>query len=212
MKYIVIAFLFIVSIGCVNYEQSPEVKAPENGPLDQSQLKAAYFAQGCFWCVEEIFEALNGVEEVISGYSGGDIENPTYKQVGSGSTKHAEAVKVIYDSTVISYQELLKVYFHAGDVTQVNGQGNDRGTQYRSIIFYANEREKEFIESYLKEYNMTEAPTQELAVQILPFDQFYQAEKYHQNFVKLHPDHGYVKAVSVPRYKKAIQYFPELLK
>ncbi len=173
----------------------------------QKGTAAAVFAQGCFWCVEEIFEAVRGVSEVVSGYAGGTEKNPTYKQVGSGSTGHAEAVEVQYDPNKISYEELLKVYFNAGDITQVNGQGNDRGKQYRSVIFYKSEQEKAQIEAYIKELD-----NPKIAVEVLPLQKFYKAEQYHQDFVKRNPNQGYVVGVSIPRYKKAIQKFPELLK
>ena len=172
----------------------------------------AVFAQGCFWCVEEIFEAVKGVKEAVSGYSGGMSKNPTYSSVGNGSTNHAEAVSVAYDSTVISFEELLKVYFNSGDITQVNGQGNDIGKQYRSIVFYNSELEKIQTENYIKKLEKSGVYTKKIAVEVLPLDIFYNAEEYHQNYVKLHPNEGYVKGVSIPRYKKAIIKFPDLLK
>lgn len=189
---------------CINGVSLTFIAAPN--------LKKAVFAQGCFWCVEEIFEAVKGVKEVVSGYAGGTEKNPTYKQVGSGSTSHAEAVEVTYDATIISYEDLLKVYFNAGDITQVNGQGNDRGSQYRSIIFYTSNKQKKQIESYIKKLEKSGNYSKPIAVEVAPFNTFYKAEDYHQNYVKLHPNQGYVKAVSIPRYKSAVKKFPELLK
>jgi len=211
MKYIIIAIAFICSLSCTNYAQNSKSNEVKERVVDESGYSVAVFAQGCFWCVEEIFESIVGVEGVISGYCGGEIENPTYKQVGSGATKHAEAVKVLYDPNVVSYEELLKVYFNSGDISQVNGQGNDRGPQYRSIVFYSDDNEKDLVNKYIERLN-TFTNSSVIAVEVLPLADFYDAEDYHQNFVKLNPDHGYVKAVSVPRYKKAIQEFPELLK
>ncbi len=175
-------------------------------------LEKAVFAQGCFWCVEEIFEMVKGVEAVVSGYSGGKEKNPTYEKVGSGMTSHAEAIQVIYDPSVITYQELLKVFFNSGDITQVNGQGPDNGRQYRSIAFYKNEKEKEQIETYIKEIDNSGKFKNKVSVEVAPFEKFYEAEDYHQDYVKLNPDQGYVRGVSLPRYQKAIKNFPELLK
>ena len=122
------------------------------GFAENSSTEKAVFAMGCFWCVEEIFESVRGVKTVVSGYSGGKENNPTYEEVGSGSTSHAEAVEVVYDPTEITYEQLLKVYFNSGDVTQVKGQGPDHGAQYRSVVFYKNEEQKKAIESYIKKY------------------------------------------------------------
>jgi peptide methionine sulfoxide reductase msrA/msrB len=175
-------------------------------------FERAVFAQGCFWCLEEIYEAVKGVKAVVSGYSGGKEKNPTYSKVGSGMTSHAEAIEVIYDPKVITYQQLLKVYFNAGDITQVNGQGPDMGRQYRSIVFYKTEEEKEQINNYINDLNNSGKLRGAVSVEVSPFEKFYIAEDYHQDYVKLNPDQGYVINVSVPRYQKAIKNFPELLK
>lgn len=178
----------------------------------QVALEKVVFAMGCFWCVEEIFEHVRGVKNVVSGYSGGTEPNPTYEQVGSGATSHAEAVEVTYDPKEVSYNQLLKVYFNSGDITQVNGQGPDIGAQYRSIVFYNNEEQKKAIESYIKDINDSKKYAAKVAVEVVSFSTFYTAEKYHQDYVRLNPNQGYVVGVSVPRYKKAIENFPELLK
>jgi len=180
--------------------------------VGENNSEKVVFAQGCFWCVEEIFEALNGVDNVVSGYAGGTEQNPTYRQVGSGSTSHAEAIEIAYNPDEISYEELLKVYFNAGDITQVNGQGNDIGTQYRSILFYNSDEQKQQIENYIKMLENSGKYNKKIAVEVLPASKFYIAEKYHQNYVKLNPNQGYVRSVSIPRYEKAIKNFPELLK
>ena len=191
---------------CMNGDAMYFQKAP--------MLERAVFAQGCFWCVEEIFEMINGVQEVISGYSGGTEKNPSYEQVGSGATSHAEAIEVIYDPKVVTYEQLLKVYFNSGDITQVNGQGPDRGRQYRSIVFYKNEQEKQQAEAYIKSLDASGKYKSKVAaaVEVVPFTKFYEAEGYHQDYVKLNPNQGYVQGVSLPRYYKAIKNFPELLK
>lgn len=191
---------------CINGDALEFVESKE------SNLVKAVFAQGCFWCLEEIFESLNGVKEVVSGYSGGNQKNPTYRQVSSGTSDHAEAVEVQYDPNIISYKDLLKVFFNAGDITQINGQGPDYGRQYRSIVFHQNEAEKNEIESYLKELKISKFKNQEIAVDVESFKKFYPAEDYHQDFVKKNPYQSYVLGVSKPRFNKAIKYFPELLK
>lgn len=178
---------------------------------DQS-LEKVVFAQGCFWCVEEIFEAIKGVSSVVSGYSGGEEKNPTYAQVSAGETGHAEAVEISYDPNVISYNDLLRVYFNSGDITQVNGQGNDLGKQYRSVVFYNNETQKQEVETYIANLNESGEFTEPIAVEIAKLEKFWVAEEYHQDYVKLNPNDAYVIAVSVPRYQESIMKFPELLK
>lgn len=179
---------------------------------EEQALKKAVFAQGCFWCVEEIFEAVKGVKSAVSGYAGGTEKNPTYEAVGRGNTAHAESVEITYDSNQITYKELLKVYFNSGDITQINGQGNDIGKQYRSIVFYNSKEEKEQVKNYIGKLEASGSYSKPIAVEVLPFKKFYKAEDYHQDFVKLNPNQGYVRNVSIPRYKKAIKKFPELLK
>ncbi len=180
--------------------------------VKQEQLKKLVVAQGCFWCVEEIFEAIKGVKEVVSGYAGGPEDKPTYKQVGSGMTGHAESVEITYDSLQISYDDLLKVYFNAGDITQVNGQGNDIGRQYRSVIFYNNDVEKQKANAYIEKLSSSGKYSNKIAVEVKPYINFFEAEKYHQDYITHNPNDGYVRGVSIPRFKKAILNFPELLR
>jgi peptide methionine sulfoxide reductase msrA/msrB len=180
--------------------------------IKKSKQESIVLAQGCFWCVEEIFESVRGVQEVVSGYAGGVEENPSYQEVGSGSTGHAESVQVFYNPDEINYEELLKVYFNSGDITQINGQGPDNGKQYRSIIFYNNDVQKKQAETYIDNLNKSGKYANKIAVDIMPFVKFYSAEDYHQNYVKLNPNQSYVVNVSIPRLKKAIKNFPELLK
>ncbi|MBP7183993.1 MAG: peptide-methionine (S)-S-oxide reductase MsrA [Saprospiraceae bacterium] len=179
---------------------------------EKSPYSTAVFALGCFWCVEEIFEHIKGVHEVISGYSGGHTANPTYEQVGMGRTGHAESILVKYDPALVSYEELLKVYFKSGDITQVNGQGPDDGDQYRSIIFYDSENQRDIIQNEIKKLENSGEYKDKISIEIKPFDIFYVAEDYHQDFVKLNPNENYVKAVSKPRFVKAITSFKDLLK
>jgi len=181
------------------------VKATQDG------LSKAYFASGCFWCVEAIYESVEGVRESISGYSGGHTKNPTYESSNTGKTGHAEAVEIIYDAEVVSFSTLVDVYFGSQDVSQFNGQGNDRGSQYRSIIFYQNEEQKNIIDDKIAALSKSIAPSK-VAAEVMPFQKFWIAEDYHQDFEKLHPDHGYIRAVSVPRLKKFQAKFPHLIK
>jgi len=186
-------------------EITPIKVATENG------LERAYFASGCFWCVEAIYESVKGVKESISGYSGGHTENPTYDSSNTGRTGHAEAVEIIYDPNVISFSDLVDVYFGSQNIIQVNGQGPDHGSQYRSIIFYQDAEQKAIIDSKISEIEK-EIGEGKVAAQVLPFQKFWVGEGYHQDFEKLNPNHGYIRNVSVPRLKRFQKKFPHLLK
>ncbi|MEO6719875.1 MAG: bifunctional methionine sulfoxide reductase B/A protein [Ferruginibacter sp.] len=176
------------------------------------KLSKATFAAGCFWCEEAVFESVKGVKEAISGYAGGEKENPTYEEVGSGTTGHAESVEVYYDSTQVSYPSLLKVYFASEDPTQVNGQGPDHGTPYRSLIFYRDSTEKRLAENYIDQLNKSGKYKDPIAVQVVPYTKFWQAEDYHQNYVAINPGERYVQMESIPRLRRAQKEFPELVK
>ncbi|CAI8249932.1 MAG: Peptide methionine sulfoxide reductase MsrA 2 [Formosa sp. Hel1_33_131] len=182
---------------------------PIEVPLENGMAKA-YFASGCFWCVEAVYESVNGVSEVINGYAGGHSENPTYQKSNTGRTGHAEAVEVIYNPTIVSFKTLVDVYFGSQNMTQVNGQGPDRGSQYRSIIFYQNEDQKTIIvqkkEALSSQLNVT------VAAEVYPFQKFWIGEDYHQNYERLHPNNSYIRNVSIPRLRKFQNKFPHLLK
>ncbi len=196
-----------------NSRQSAEKTAIKTvNTEDLDKLSKAYFASGCFWCVEAIYESLRGVEEVISGYSGGEIKNPTYQQVSSGRTKHAEAVEVYYDPEVVDYATLVKVFFGSHDPTTPNRQGPDRGPQYRSMIYYQSDSEKQIVEDYIKELEAAGTFDAKIVTEVVPFEVFYDAEDYHQDFERLNPNQPYVQAVSIPRLKRFQAKFPELLK
>ncbi|HSI71389.1 MAG TPA: peptide-methionine (S)-S-oxide reductase MsrA [Gillisia sp.] len=182
---------------------------PVEVPLENGLAKA-YFASGCFWCVEAVYESIKGVEESISGYSGGHTENPTYRSSNTGTTGHAEAVEIIYDPEVVSFRTLVEVYFGSQDPTQVNGQGPDIGSQYRSIVFFQNEEQKKIIEEVKNEVaNDYQKP---IAAEVLPFQKFWIAEDYHQDYEKLNPNNPYIQKVSIPRLNRFKQKFPHLLK
>ena len=175
------------------------------------KYKKAYFASGCFWCVESIYENLKGVKEVNSGYSGGKTTDPTYRQVMSGKTGHAEAIEVIYNPSEITFKTLVNVFFGSHDPTTLNKQGPDRGTQYRSIAFYENSIEKEIIENYITEllFNNT---YYKITTEVLKFKEFYLAEEYHQDYKKKNPYNPYILNVSAPRINKFKIDYSELLK
>ncbi len=218
-SFIVLITLFATMfIACGNANKKNEteeaVAQKEQTPVEvpsQEGYERAYFASGCFWCVEAIYESVKGVKESISGYSGGHTENPTYEESNTGRTGHAEAVEVIYDPNIISFKELVEVYFGSQNITQINGQGPDNGSQYRSIIFYQNEAQKKIIDTKISAIEK-ELGEGKVAAQVLPFQKFWKAEAYHQDFEKLHPDHPYIQNVSIPRLKKFQKKYPELLK
>ena len=173
-------------------------------------LERAYFASGCFWCVEAIYESVKGVKEVISGYSGGHTENPTYESSNTGRTGHAEAVEVLYDPTIVSFSSLVDVYFGSQNPSQINGQGPDRGSQYRSIVFYQNDDQKKIITA--KKDFLTKALNRKIAAEVTPFQKFWKAEGYHQDYEKRNPYNRYIQNVSFPRLKRFHSKFPELIK
>jgi peptide-methionine (S)-S-oxide reductase len=179
---------------------------------DLQDYETAYFASGCFWCVEAIFESVKGVKEVVSGYSGGKEENPTYEDVGYGRTTHAEAVEVYYNPEVISYLELVQVFFGSHDPTSLNRQGPDQGTQYRSIAFYKEQKEKQIIESYIGALEENKVYDRPIVTEVTKFDKFYKAEDYHQDYERKNPNNSYIRNVSVPRLNRFKQNFPEYLK
>ena len=158
------------------------------------------------------FESVEGVEEAISGYAGGTEKNPTYREVSYGNTSHAEAVAVYYDPTVISFQQLLTVFFVSHDPTTLNRQGPDRGAQYRSIAFYSSASEKQYIEAYIKALTQSKVYEQPIVTEVKAFDIFYEAEAYHQNYEKNHPYDSYILSVSIPRLNRFKAALPELLK
>lgn len=221
-KFIIIGYSLLLTIGACDVKSAADKTSSSNNAEAATQtetqqasnldgLHKAYFASGCFWCVEAVYESVRGVEESISGYSGGHTKNPTYQSSNTGRTGHAEAVEIYYDTTVVDFPTLLDVYFGSQNVAQVNGQGPDRGSQYRSIIFYQNDTEKKIIEQKIAEINDYIKP-EKVAAEVTEFDIFWIAEDYHQNYEKLNPNQGYVRSVSIPRLKRFQKLFPDLLK
>lgn len=178
-----------------------------NQPLDS--LQTAYFASGCFWCVEAVFESVKGVQEAVSGYSGGPSKNPTYKEICTGKSGHAESVKVYYDSSIVSYETLVEVFFNSHDPSTLNRQGPDSGTQYRSEIFYETDEEREISNKAIQALrsNGTKVTTA-----VSPLDVFWDAEDYHQDYERLNPNQSYIRAVSIPRLNAFKAKMPEVLK
>ena len=214
LSLILLSFLVALPVSCQQVDSKKNKSNTTITPIEVASsdgFKRAYFASGCFWCVEAIYESLKGVEESISGYSGGHTKNPTYESSNTGKTGHAEAVEIIYNPEIISFKLLVDVYFGSQNISQVNGQGNDIGSQYRSIIFYQNEKEKNIIADKIKAL-YKENPDREVAAEVMPFQKFWIAEKYHQDYERLHPNNSYIQNVSIPRLKRFQNKFPELLK
>ncbi len=183
-------------------------------PFEKATVEkdTATFASGCFWCVEAKFSQLEGVLKVTSGYTGGHVKNPNYKKVLTGTTGHAEACNIIYDPSVISYDELLEAFFLSHDPTQLNRQGNDIGTQYRSAIFYHNDSQKEKAEYYIDKLTKQLIYSKPIVTEVEPFTKFYVAEDYHQEYYKNNPDQSYCRFVIQPELERFKEIFKDKLK
>ena len=176
------------------------------------KLEIATLANGCFWCTEAIFQRLNGVEKVTSGYSGGKVKNPTYNEVTSGETGHAEVIQIQFNPSVITFQEILDVFFATHDPTTLNRQGYDVGTQYRSAIFYHSTAQKEVAETFIKALTDAKVYDKKIVTQVTPFEAFYDAEAYHQNYYNNNKNQGYCVAVINPKLDKFIKKYKDKLK
>jgi peptide-methionine (S)-S-oxide reductase len=177
-----------------------------------STTDTATFGAGCFWCVEAIFQNLNGVQSVQSGYAGGNIKNPSYKEVCNGNTGHAEVCQIIFDPSKITFSELLEVFWKTHDPTTLNRQGNDMGTQYRSVIFYHTTEQKLLAEQYKKQINDEKAFQNPVITEIVPFTNYYAAEEYHQNYYNLNSEEGYCKFLIQPKLEKFEKIFKNKIK
>lgn len=164
-------------------------------------MKTATFAGGCFWCTEAVFQQLKGVQKVVSGYTGGQIKNPAYREVCSGRTGHAEAVQITFDETVTSFNELLEVFFATHDPTTLNRQGNDVGTQYRSAVFYHDIQQKELAQQYIQQLEGQQVFEGKIVTEVVRFTVFYEAEAEHQNYYNNHSEQPYCQYVIVPKLK-----------
>ena len=175
-------------------------------------METAILAGGCFWCTEAVFQQLQGVQEVVSGYTGGTIKNPAYREICTGRTGHAEAVKITYDPAIVSFVELLEVFFATHNPTTLNQQGNDKGTQYRSEIFFTTDRQKEEAEQFIALLTEKEIFEDKIVTQISPEHPFYVAEEEHQDYYKDHGTQPYCQIIISPKIKKLHQYFSHKLK
>ncbi|MGJ8684991.1 MAG: peptide-methionine (S)-S-oxide reductase MsrA [Nonlabens sp.] len=200
--------LFVILASTCNEKANTEIAEVTSSPVEvpsQDGMERAYFASGCFWCVEEIYESVEGVSEAISGYSGGNTENPSYRN----HADHAEANEVIYDPNKVSFKTLVDVYFASQNIEQVNGQGPDNGKSYRSIIFYQNDEQKKIIDDKIADLTKE---GYDVAAEVKAFQKFWVGEDYHQDYAKLHPNQGYIQGVSIPRWRKFAAKMPEVIK
>ena len=217
-KNIWVIGLIIILSGVASYsckEVKSTNKESEKSEMDSTQnmnLETATFGGGCFWCTEAIYERVEGVKSVVSGYAGGTVKNPTYEQVCTGTTGHAEATEITYDPKVVSYDDLLEIFFKTHDPTSLNRQGADVGTQYRSVIFYHNDEQKKKAEYYKTELDKSGAWDKPIVTQIVPFTNFYPAEDYHQDYFAKNPNQGYCAYVIGPKVEKFEKVFKDKLK
>ena len=201
MKTIFLSIIILVTISCRTNSQNSDVKIIVGSKEKPSANEAtATFGEGCFWHSEIIFQCLVGVRDAVSGYAGGTAVNPNYEKVSEGTTGHAETVQVYYDPSVISFETLVKAFFASHNPTTLNRQGNDEGSQYRSIAFYRTEKEKQILEEEIKKINESKMYADKVVTEVKPFTIFYPAEDYHQEFVYKNPDNPYVQSVSIPDY------------
>lgn len=207
--------LAISNLGCAQSEKRNQKQPMDNSKtknLADKNLETITLGAGCFWCVETIFQNLKGVEKVVSGYAGGQTKNPTYKEVCSGTTGHAEVAQISYDPAIVSLEEILEVFFQTHDPTQLNRQGNDVGTQYRSAIFYHSDSQKETSLRIIRELNQSGAWSQPIVTEVSKFTIFYPAEDYHQNYFNLNGNQPYCQYVVRPKLEKFKKVFKDKVK
>jgi peptide-methionine (S)-S-oxide reductase len=222
MRYfaqIVFFFSAAAAIGCNvvnNYSTAADIAALAPTPVGESRsapkdLQTAVFAGGCFWGVEAVFEHVKGVTDVRSGYAGGDAKMPSYEAVSTGNTGHAESVEVTFDPTKVTYTQLLSIFFAvAHDPTQLNRQGPDTGSQYRSAIFYQTDEQRKLALAYIDAINQSKALPKPVVTQVVPLKEFYEAEAYHQDYLKHHPDDPYIVYNDLPKLAALKERFPDL--
>jgi len=201
-----------ISLVSCNSSSSQHIAMTEEIIPAGLKTDTATFGTGCFWCTEAVFQELKGVLKVTSGYSGGTVKNPSYEDVCSGMTGHAECLQIIYDPKVISFDELLEVFWEAHDPTTLNRQGNDVGTQYRSVIFYHDAEQKRKAEDYKSKLDKSGAYNNPIVTEITPFSHFYSAENYHQDYYRLHGSQPYCSFVIRPKVEKFEKVFKNKLK
>jgi len=210
---LLILFPLLGEVACSRVNGQVPAFAGESQSLAAKGKQTAVLAGGCFWGVDAVFKHVKGVSSVVSGYSGGSGATAEYETVSSGSTGHAESVKITYDPSRISYSELLRIFFSvATDPTQLNRQGPDTGTQYRSVIFYADENQKQIALAYIDQLNKAKVFSAPIVTQVVPLKAFYPAEEYHQDFLERHPDHPYIVYNDLPKLRELQNQFPDLYK
>lgn len=205
MKTIYLSLLLCIS-GYTVVAQNTKSKSMND------ELQTATLGSGCFWCTEAFFLNLKGVESVVSGYSGGKVKNPTYREVCTGLTGHAEVVQVKFNPKIITYSEILEIFWNTHDPTTLNRQGNDEGPQYRSVVFYHNEQQKEIAQQYKDQLTKSGVFKNSIVTEITPFSVFYPAEDYHQNYFALNPNQGYCQYVIRPKVEKFNKQYATKLK
>jgi peptide-methionine (S)-S-oxide reductase len=205
------ACLMVAGSSC-GQKNKKEGKTMVNEVSSKAGLETATFGSGCFWCTEAIFLNVDGVEQVVSGYMGGKVKNPTYKEVCSGLTGHAEVIQLTYNPAVVSYEELLEIFWQTHDPTTLNRQGADEGTQYRSVVFYHNDEQKQLAEFYKKKLDDAKAFSDPIVTEITAASDFYKAEDYHQNYYNLNSNAPYCSFVIQPKLQKFKKVFKEKLK
>ena len=206
------AILLLSSFQCSNANTLNTSSMTTTSSTSIATQDTATVGGGCFWCTEAQFQQLKGVLSVRSGYAGGKVSHPTYREVCSGLTGHAEVIQVVYDTTLLSYQDILEAFWMSHDPTQLNRQGHDTGTQYRSVIFYHNETQRQLAETYKQKLNTEHVYEHPVVTEISPFTTFYPAEAYHQNYYNDHPEQGYCQFVIQPKLEKFKKVFHDKLK
>jgi peptide-methionine (S)-S-oxide reductase len=215
MQNILSAILLLIYTPAHGYSKAHAISDNKNEKgvnIQMTEYKKATFGSGCFWCTEAIFERLKGVHSVVSGYAGGSVENPTYEEVCKGTTGHAEVTQITYDPGVITFDELLEVFWRTHDPTTLNRQGNDIGPQYRSVIFYHDDEQKQLAEKYKKELDKSGAWDKPIVTEISPLINFFEAEGYHQDYYENNPSQGYCAFVIAPKVEKFEKVFKDKLK
>ena len=210
MKAILLFIAGIAIMDPTNLNSTVPADLPQE--VKEPNYKVAVFGGGCFWCTEAIFSQLKGVKKVVSGFSGGNVPNPSYQEVCTGQTGHAECSQITYDPQVITYPELLEVFWTTHDPTTLNKQGADVGTQYRSVIFYTDEEQKKLATEYKERLEKEKIWSKPIVTEIIKFDKFYSAEAYHQEYYENNPDQAYCRIVITPKLEKFRKVFADKLK
>lgn len=220
MKYLSVLFTAFLMIACVSNQKAQSelqsssytVEPTSFSEQEKAALSVATFAGGCFWCTEAVFEQVKGVKSVVSGYAGGEKPDPTYQEVAAGQTNYAESIQIFYDPEVVTYEELLEIFFGTHDPTQLNRQGPDIGKQYRSEVFYHNEQQQEAARAYMEKLSKSGKYDEPIVTKLSALDKFYEAEDYHQNYYEHNPDNPYIINVARPKIEKFKKNYSNMLK